>query len=128
MDYIQYYRKNSELSQEKRDKIKTQIIKARNNSREIFLIDYEMWIYSESKAAMKLNKVARSILATYCPFNKEIRETLKMNATFAETMMRQQRMFGEKAREWELRIKRREGNSLEVPKEFYDTYNYYKNS
>ena len=40
---------------EKREKIKTQILRARNNTREIFLSDYEMWIYSEANAAMKLN-------------------------------------------------------------------------
>ena len=128
MDYIQYYRKNHDLTEEKREKIKLQIQRARNNSREIFLSDYEMWIYSESKSAMKLNKVSRQILATYCPFNKEIRENLKTNATFAEAMMRQQKNFGEKAHEWELRIRRRENNNLEVPEEFYDTYKYYANN
>ncbi len=127
MDYIQYYRKNHELSEERREKIKAQIQRARNNSREIFLSDYELWIYYESMAAMKLNKVSRSILATYCPFNKEIRETLKSNAAFTEAMMRHQRNFGEKAREWEMRIKRRENNNLDVPEEFYNTYEYYAN-
>ena len=128
MDYIQYYRKNRDLTEEKREKIKAQILKARNNSREIFLIDYELWIYYESKAAMKLNKVARLILATYCPFNKEIRENLKTNAAFADALMMHQKNFGEKKREWEMRIKRRENKNLEVPKEFYDTYNYYANN
>ncbi len=125
MDYIQYYRKNHELSEEKRDKIKSQILRARNNSREIFLIDYEMWIEFESNSAMKLNKVSRAILATYCPFQKEIRESLKNNMPFVEAMAAQQRQFGEKAREWDLRIKRRENNNLEVPDEFYTTYHYY---
>lgn len=125
MDYIQYYRKNHDLSEERREKIKAQIQRARNNSREIFLSDYELWVYYESKSAMKLNKVSRSILATYCPFNKEIRESLKTNAAFAEAMMRHQRNFGEKTREWEMRIKRRENNNLEVPEEFYHTYKYY---
>lgn len=125
MDYIQYYRKNSELSEEKREKIKTQILKARNNSREIFLSDYEMWIYNESKSAIKLNKVSRAILATYCPFNKEIRESLKGNAAIAEAMARHQRENAEKIRSWDMRIKRRENNGLPVPQEFYDTYKYY---
>lgn len=128
MDYIQYYRKNHNLSEEKREKIKTQILRARNNSREIFLSDYEMWIYSEANSAMKLNKVSRLILATYCPFNKELRESLKSNAAFAEAMAPQQRIFHEKAREWELRIKKRENNGLTVPQEFYDTYQYYMNN
>ena len=128
MDYIQYYRKNHNLSEDRREKIKTQILRARNNSREIFLSDYEMWIYSEANSAMKLNKVSRLILATYCPFCKEIRDSLKANAAFAEAIAPQQRMFHEKVREWELRIKRRENNGLEVPKEFYDTYHYYSDN
>lgn len=126
MDYIQYYRKNHDLSEERREKIRAQIQKARNNSREIFLSDYEMWVYSESRAAMKLNKVSRQILATYCPFNKEIRENLKKNAAFTDAMQVQQKRFGEKAREWELRIKKRENSGLAIPKEFRDTYEYYK--
>ena len=128
MDYIQYYRKNHNLSEDRREKIKTQILRARNNSREIFLSDYEMWIYSEANSAMKLNKVSRLILATYCPFCKEIRDSLKANAAFAEAIAPQPRMFHEKVREWELRIKRRENNGLEVPKEFYDTYHYYSDN
>lgn len=127
MDYIQYYRKNHDLSEEKREKIRSQIQKARNNSREIFVSDYEMWIYSESKSAMKLNKVSRQILATYCPFEKSIRESLKTNAPFAEAMMVQQKNFAEKAREWELRIRKRENNGLEVPTEFKNTYAYFAN-
>jgi len=128
MDYIQYYRKNHELSEEKREKIKLQILRARNNSREIFLSDYELWIYNESKSAIKLNKVSRAILATYCPFSKEIREYLKTNAAIAEAMTRQQRAFAEQSKLWDMRIKRRENNGLKVPDEFYDTYNYYANN
>lgn len=128
MDYIQYYRKNHELSEEKREKIKMQILRARNNSREIFLSDYELWIYNESKSAIKLNKVSRAILATYCPFCKEIREFLKTNAAIAEAMTRQQRAFAEQIKLWDMRIKRRENNNLEVPEEFYATYKYYANN
>ena len=39
--------------------------------------------------------------------------------------MKQQKNFGEKAKEWALRIKKRQNNGLEVPKEFYETYEYY---
>lgn len=125
MDYIQYYRKNHDLSDEKREKIRSQIQRARNNSREIFLSDYETWIYFESKSALKLNKVARQILATYCPFEKSMREFLKTNVAFEHAMQAHQRIFGEKAKEWELRIRKRENNGLEVPKEFFDTLSYY---
>ena len=75
-DYLQFYRKNRDLSEEKKDKIKLQIQKGRNNSREIFVIDYEAWINYESKGAIKLNKVVREILATYCPFSKSMQEQI----------------------------------------------------
>lgn len=125
MDYIQYYRKNRDLTEEKREKIRNQIQKARNNSREIFLSDYEVWIYSESNSALKLNKVSRKILATYCPFVKEIRKALAKNAAFENAMRTQQKNFSEKAKEWELRIRKRENSGLEVPEEFLQTLSYY---
>ena len=55
MDYIQFYRKNRDLSEEARDKVKLQIQKARNNSRETFLIDYESWIKNEANGSMNKN-------------------------------------------------------------------------
>lgn len=125
MDYIQYYRKNHDLSDDRREKIRSQIQRARNNSREIFLYDYETWINFESKSALKLNKVSRQILATYCPFVKVMREFLKSNVVFENAFKVQQRRFDEKAKEWELRIRRRENNELEVPKEFLETLSYY---
>lgn len=125
MDYIQYYRKNHDLSDDRREKIRSQIQRARNNSREIFLSDYETWINFESKSALKLNKVSRQILATYCPFVKEMREFLKSNVVFENAFRVQQKRFDEKAKEWELRIRRRENNELEVPKEFLETLSYY---
>ncbi len=125
MDYIQYYRKNHDLTEEKREKIRSQIQRARNNSREIFLSDYETWIYFESNSALKLNKVSRQILATYCPFEKSMREFLKTNVAFEHAMQAQQRNFSEKAKEWELRVRKRENSGLEVPEEFLETLSYY---
>ena len=127
MDYIQYYRKNHDLTEEKREKIRSQIQRARNNSREIFLSDYETWIYFESKSALKLNKVSRQILATYCPFEKSMRDFLKTNVAFEQAMQAQQKKFSEKAKEWELRIRKRENSGLEVPEEFLETLSYYSN-
>ena len=72
-----------------------------------------------------MNKVSRQILATYCPFVKEMREFLKSNVVFENAFRVQQKRFDEKAKEWELRIRRRENNELEVPKEFLETLSYY---
>ena len=102
-DYIQFYKKNKELSEERREKIKQQIVKGKNSTREIFVQDYELWIKSESLGAMRLNKVSREILSMYCPFNKEIREAVETQPAFADPIARFKRERMKKVRELELR-------------------------
>ncbi|NLW92796.1 MAG: hypothetical protein GXY34_14505 [Syntrophomonadaceae bacterium] len=75
-DYLQFYKKNRDLSTEAREKVKTQVDKYRNNVAEIFAADYQTWINYESKGLVRLNKVARSIMLKYCPFSAEIRNEL----------------------------------------------------
>ena len=70
-DYIQFYRKNRDLSEDKKEKLKMQIQKCRNNTREVFVTDYINWIRHEAKGGITLNKTVREIMATYCPFTKK---------------------------------------------------------
>lgn len=102
-DYIQFYKKNKELSEERKEKIKQQIVKGKSSTKEIFVQDYELWIKSEALGAMRLNKVSREILAMYCPFNKEIREAVETQPAFAEPIGRFKRERMKKVRELELR-------------------------
>lgn len=102
-DYIQFYRKNKDLSEERKEKVKQQIAKGKNNYREIFVQDYELWIKSEAMGGIRLNKVAREILAMYCPFNKEIRNALETQPAFADALGRFKRETVKKTREIELR-------------------------
>lgn len=125
MDYIQFYRKNRDLSDEAREKVKLQIQKGRNNSREIFLIDYEAWIKSESNGSMKMNKVAREIVATYCPFEKTLREKLGAQRPYEIAMARFGRNSMKKKQEFELRIKAVQRETPDVPQEILDTYHFY---
>ena len=125
-DYLQFYRKNKELSEERKEKIKKQIQKGRNNSREVFLLDYEQWIYYEAKGAIKLNKPVREMLATYCPFARELRERMIKQPLFEEAMARYQREKLRKIRELESRFKYLERENVEFPKELVDTLNYHK--
>lgn len=81
-DYLQFYRKNRDLSADAKDKLKTAIQRAKNNYREVFVKDYQSWINYESKGSFRLNKVARDILIVYCPFPKEIRNVLKINPMY----------------------------------------------
>lgn len=83
-DYAMFYAKNRALSQDTKEKIKHAMIKAKNNYKNLFIMDYTNWIMFESKGAVKLNKVARQIFAIHCPFRAEVCENLVNNAAFTE--------------------------------------------
>ena len=85
-DYIQFYRKNGDLSTEAKEKIKNSLTKTKNNYKEMFVLDYMYWILYESAGSPRLNKIARNILFNYCPFPKEIRETLGNNPIYREIL------------------------------------------
>lgn len=127
-DYLQFYRKNKDLTEERKEKLKAQIQKGRNNSREIFVMDYEQWINYEAKGALKLNRPVREILATYCPFAKPIRERIKTQPLFEEAMARYNREKLKKIREVESRHRYLEKDRIEIPQELLDTLEYYKES
>lgn len=83
-DYLQFYRKNHNLSADAREKIKSAIAKAKNNYREVFVVDYIVWIKYESQGSVRLNKQARDIVFRYCPFSKPIRESLKESPMYRD--------------------------------------------
>lgn len=126
-DYIQFYKKNKELSEERKEKVKQQVMKGKNNSREIFVQDYEVWIKSESLGSMRLNKVSREILAMYCPFNREIREAIETQPAFADPVGRFRREKSKKVRELELKYQTYKIKlGIELPKELVDNLAFYK--
>lgn len=86
--YMQFYRKNNELSTEVKEKIKAALLHAKNNFQEVFVKDYINWIKFESKGSYRLNKVARDILVRYCPFVKSIRNELKANPIYQMSITR----------------------------------------
>ena len=96
-DYLQFYRKNRDLSTDAKDKLKTAIQRAKNNYREVFVKDYQGWINYESKGSFRLNKVAREILIVYCPFAKDIRAALKVNPMYQTSIPKFERDNAKKA-------------------------------
>ncbi|HEX2924822.1 MAG TPA: hypothetical protein VHP38_00940, partial [Ruminiclostridium sp.] len=86
-DYIQFFKKNHDLSEEAKEKIKVQIQKSRNMMKDIFTSDYDIWINYESKGILRLNKVARSILFRYCPLPMEQRTNLAKQPAFTDLSM-----------------------------------------
>ena len=75
-DYIQFYRKNRDITPELREKIKSQLQSARNSVKGVFVSDYVIYIEYESKGSLRLNRVSRGILFKYCTFPKATRESL----------------------------------------------------
>ncbi len=125
-DYIQYYKKNRDLTDDKKEKIKTQLVKGKNNVREVFVQDYEQWVKYESQGGQKLNKASREILAMYCPFNKEIRKNLETQPAFADALGRFNRETQKKVKELDLRYRSIEKNKIELPDIMISTLKYYK--
>lgn len=74
VDYIDTYRRNRDLSQEAKERIKSAMSKHRNSYKEMFVADYSTYIQYESSGALRHNKVVRFILFNYCPFSKIVRE------------------------------------------------------
>ena len=87
-DYIQFYRKNRELSTDAKEKVKNSLVRAKNNYREVFTKDYQNWIKYEAVGSFRLNKVARDIIFRYCPFSKTIREDLVANPMYHDMFAR----------------------------------------
>lgn len=127
-DFVQFYRKNRELSDDKKEKLKMQIKKCRNNTREVFVIDYENWIKHEANGGLCLSKPVREILATYCPFTKELREKVGEQPLYQEAMTRFMRERGKKLKEYDLRFRVWQKDKLEIPKEISDTRDFYANN
>lgn len=83
-DYLQFYRKNHNLSADAREKIKSAIAKAKNNYREVFVVDYIAWVKYEAQGSVRLNKQARDIIFRYCPLARPIRESLKESPMYRD--------------------------------------------
>ncbi len=125
-DYIQFYRKNKDLTEDKKEKVKQQIVKARNSLRECFVIDYEQWMKYECGGALRLSKPARDIVSMYCPFSRDIRKNLINRPVFSESMYRYEKEAHGKVRILEAKALgiTKKGNT--VPKEITDTIYYYE--
>ncbi len=116
-DYIQFYKKNYELSPDAKEKIRLSMQKAKNSFKEMFIRDYESWILYEGTGSPRLNKVARAILFTYCPFPRAVRENLKTNPLYKETMERYDIKSGQKVHHYDNLLQKLKASGTPVPPE-----------
>ena len=121
VDYIDTYRKNRDLSQEAKDRIKSAMAKHRNSYKEMFVADYATYIQYESSGALRHNKVVRAILFNYCPFSKVIREgAIATNPQYTQLIERYNHKAAHDIHLFEIATGRIEKGGHDVPKELLD--------
>lgn len=83
MDYLQFYKKNGNLTNDMKERIKLALQKARNDFKGVFVADYISYIQKEAYGQLRLNKLAREIVFRYCPMSKKFRSSVKSNQQYA---------------------------------------------
>ena len=119
-DYIQFYKKNRDLSPDAKDKIKIAMQKAKNSYKEMYVRDYLSWVVFEGAGSPRLNKVARTILFTHCPFAREIRNKLKANPLYKEMMDRYDIKLSQKLHHMDNLTQKMKNSGVEVPEEILE--------
>ncbi len=87
-NYLQFYKKNGNLSSDMKDRIKSALQKARNDYKGVFVADYEMYIINEAFGLPRLNKIAREIVFRYCTLSKKFRKALSSNPQYQPLLER----------------------------------------
>ena len=82
--YLQFYKKNHDLSAALKEKVKETLKRHRNSYRDVFIAEYEIFIQNESTGMSRLNKVSRLILFKYCTFSQAYRDTLSSNPQYTQ--------------------------------------------
>ena len=76
MDYLNFYKKNSSLSFEQKERISNLRRKFRNDNKRVFGNLYATWLEYECQGVLRLNDLEREIFCKHLPFKKNIRNKL----------------------------------------------------
>ncbi len=121
-DYVQFYKKNRDLSPEIKEKLSSEFKRFRTD-RDRFTNDYISWIKYEAEGVLKLNKVARQIFYRHVPFAKKIRDEIASQPAYADIHNRFKNIRNRKLKELEVKY-RKYGEDL--PKELAGNVEFYK--
>jgi len=114
-DFLQFYRKNSELSPSAKEKIRSGLQKCKSNFKEYFLSDYMTYILYESKGSPHLVKSARAILFGQCPFSAPIRQTLSANPIYQDLLEAHGRNVAERCKKLDNMSKKLAARGMKIP-------------
>ena len=119
-DYVQFYRKNRDLSPEIKERIRTALQRAKNSFKEMFIRDYILWVMYEGNGSPRLNKVARQIIFNYCPFSKPLADKIKTNPIFTEMIERGEIQKAQRLHRLEMLEKKITASGQQVPETLRD--------
>lgn len=114
-DYVQFYKRNRELTIEAKEKVQLSLQRAKNSFKEMFVKDYIIWVMFESNASPRLNKVSRKIMFSYCPFPKDICDNLEKNPLYTELLSRHRVEKGQKLHRLNLLVQKLNSNNKPIP-------------
>ncbi len=120
-DYLQFYKKNNNLSPEKKEKVRAQLQQCSNRHAQVFIKDYQDWLTREVTGAMRLNRVAREILYTYCPFEPAMEESLREQNAFQEASRRYRVESAKRQKEFAGVVQKYKKQGFDVPDEVEQT-------
>jgi hypothetical protein len=123
LDYVQFYKKNSKLSIEAKEKI-TEKFRSIRDDRNRFADDYIFWVLFEKDGIPKLNTVVRDIFYKNIRFKKEIREKLQSMPAFSEIATRFHNVYNREITQYERKFKKYRDASGNLPEELQKFMDY----
>lgn len=124
-DYLQFYKKNNDLSPDAKEKVKTQISNSRNSFKNVFIADYLNYIRYEALGSPRLNKVSKVLMFTYCPFAKPLRDKLKSNPMYENLISRHEIKAAKNLKTLSARYNKLKEEKGSLPPEIIDFIKYY---
>ena len=114
-DYVQFYRKNHELSGEAKERVRVSLQRAKNSFKEMFVRDYIIWVLFEGNNSPRLNKVARKIMFSYCPFPAPLMANLSQNPLYGELTERYKVLANQRVHHLEVLAQKIKNTGCKVP-------------
>ncbi len=125
-DYLQFYRRNPDLSSDAREKVKGEILSCKNSYENVFILDYIQWLRYESQGSPRLNKVAKRILFQYCPFSAPIRKRLESNPMYADMIRRHDGIAAKKKKTLQIKYDKVKKEHGSLPRTIEAFLHYYE--
>jgi hypothetical protein len=116
-DYIQYFKKNPNLSTAHKEKLR-EFIKKTRSDRERFCADYLTWTLYEYEGKLRFNTVARDIFYRFVPFPLEMRQQMAQKPLYSDLEAKYENRIRKDLLKVESRIKKFEKAGDPVPEEF----------